>query len=301
MPITFVPNPNGAILGPGIQVSWSSDFIGPLPEGSQWEVDLRGDGGAEAVWINAILGTQSPFGGHYTPWAQALNFGWATTTNLANTIRDGSQASFSVTLRTPTGAVDSGTLQGTWDARSGIAQDLEGTGGGQGGFTASDRQLITATDQRTKLLGELGDLIVQTASGPVQMTLAQLFSRSTLDRLTLQELTSGETCDPVRVDISFSWFHAIVVRVTTIAEDLRPKTPDGEWYFPDLAVLRIFRGQDLEYRRGIHTPTFIQERPWQWGWQFLNVVPILGAPPETIVAVDWRQGCCGQVFGMFLN
>jgi hypothetical protein len=103
------------------------------------------------------------------------------------------------------------------------------------------------------------------------------------------------------VRFTFSvWFTAVIVRVTTIAEDLTPKTPDAEWYFPDLAVLRVYRGGDLEFRRGIHTPTFLSEKPWQWGWSFLNQIPILGTPPDTTVAVDWRAGCCGQVFLMSL-
>jgi hypothetical protein len=164
-----------------------------------------------------------------------------------------------------------------------------------GGFTDQDRILLQTTESRSTLLGELGTLVVQTASGPVTTTLSELFSRKALDTLTLEELTSGPTTDPVRASIGL-WFYGVIVRVTEIPEDMVPKTPDEQWYFPDLAVLRIFRGVDLEFRRGIHTPTFMQENPWQWGWGFLNENPILGVPPETTVAVDWRAGVSGQVF-----
>lgn len=295
MPISFPLNPNGAVLGPGLTISWSSDFVGPLPVGSEWEIDLRGDGGEEAIWIKALLGTQSPFGGHYTPFVQALNTGWNTSTQLGFTIRDGGPASATVQLRTPTGVVDSGTLSGTWDARSGLAQDLESTTGVSGGFTQQDRLQLQAIETRSQVLGEPEQLVVQTPSGLQTRTIGQMLSRPLLDLLTLEEATSGPTSDPVRFAIR-EYYFGVIVRVTTIAEDLVAKTPDLEWYFPDLAVLRVFRGADLQFRRGIHTPTFMTEHPWEWGLPILNQTDILGIPPDVTIAVDWRAGCAGQVF-----
>ena len=190
-------------------------------------------------------------------------------------------------------------FQGTWDQTfwqgQQIAQQLGATTTVQGGFTDSDRQLLTAAEKRTTILGEVGQLVVKTASGPINTTLSELFSRPQLDSLTLDELTAGETCEPVRVRVA-DWYFGIIVRVTTVAPELVPKTPDGAWYFPDLAVLRIFRGADLEYRRGIHETSFMVEKPWQWGWQVLNVARFFGVAADYTIAVDWRTGCCGRVF-----
>jgi hypothetical protein len=99
----------------------------------------------------------------------------------------------------------------------------------------------------------------------------------------------------VRAKFSF-WFYGVVVRVTTIDPELTPKTPDGQWFFPDLAVLRVFRGADLQYRRGIHTPTFLTDQAWDRGWNIRNQLDLFGVPPDNELAVDWRPGCCGRVF-----
>ena len=129
----------------------------------------------------------------------------------------------------------------------------------------------------------------------MQTTAAELWSRKALDILTLQEITPGETFTPVRTGLAL-WYFGVIVRVTTIDPRITLKTPDSTWSFPDLAVLRVFRGQDLLFRRGIHTPTFMTEHPWEWGWPLLNETPVLGVPPDTEIAVDWAVGCGGHVY-----
>lgn len=299
MPITITLPVDGSPFGPGLLLSASSSEPIPDPGSRRWAIAIEAEGGFPL--------TQHFVFEHGNTLRQYFlinqgQFGLTLNVGLQQPIH-GQPYRVLVEHEDQGIVTASASTAITWDGQSGLGLQAfqQRTAAASGGFTETDRALLTAVDGRTQLIGEPGSLQIQNSLGTVATTLSEIFSRSTLDRLTLQELTSGETCDPVRVDISFSWFHAIIVRVTTIAEDLVPKTPDHEWYFPDLAVLRIFRGADLEFRRGIHTPTFIQERPWQWGWQFLNVVPILGTPPETNVAVDWRPGCCGRVYGMFLN
>lgn len=221
---------------------------------------------------------------------------------LQSTVTEGQPVHVISNLFDPRGNItDSGSETATWSPTSQLWQHINtnASGTGSGGLTPEQNQLLVNSERRSQVLGEPTDAILTTASGPLQLNLAQFFSRSTLDRLTLTELTSGETCEPVRVQVDL-WYHAVIVRVTQIAAELTPKTPDASWYFPDLAVLRIFRGDDLEYRRGIHTPTFLAEKPWQWGWLFDERNPFLGVPPEMTIAVDWREGCCGQVFLMHL-
>lgn len=205
------------------------------------------------------------------------------------------QVTLTAELVDSAGAVhDSGALGSfRWDTNTSSSKLVQTSGGG--GLTPTEHQLLVDSERRSQTIGEPTSLVLQEASGQQTFTLAQLFSRTALDRLTLNEVTNGETCEPVRFEYA-SWFTSVIVRVTTIDPELTPKTPDHEWYFQDLAVLRVFRGGDLEFRRGIHTPTFLVEKPWEYGWQILNAIPILGNPPDISIAVDWRPGCCGRVF-----
>lgn len=48
MPVTFVPPIDNLFVGPGAQIGVSTDFIGPLPTGSRWEL-LIGPVGGEGI------------------------------------------------------------------------------------------------------------------------------------------------------------------------------------------------------------------------------------------------------------
>ena len=298
LPITITPpvGPGGVFfVGPGIDISVASDFVGPMPVGSAWRIvfslqplgdeqtyDLTQPFSFKTQTISLWRDFTDSIQGKYTAPNQTQIFVTATLEQPGNIV------------------VDRGEIPATWTTDAGLGQQVrekaQGTGGG---LTPAQAQQLTDTERRTRTVGEPTDLVWTSASGPQQVTLASIFSRPTLDTLTLTEVTSGETCDPVRFLVD-QWFHAVIVRVTTIDPELVPKTPDLNWYFPDLAVLRVMRGEDLEFRRGIHTPTFLQEKPWQWGWLFDSNNPFMGTPPDPQVLVDWRLGCCGQVFLMAL-
>ncbi len=297
MPITVV-EPFGNSYGPGLFTLVTTDLVGPLPTDLSWHVTVTaipsedvllqqvltaGDRGA-----SDMIGWQRPAGEiglieHTAPSGTAIAVQVVAHSTEFGTIDTGEATRF---VWEPTAAA--------WALTSKVLETSAG-----GGLTAEQAAQLADTERRTQTLGEPVDLVLSTASGIVTSTLAQIFSRQTLDQLTLSEVTSGPTCEPVRALVS-SWATAAIVRVTTIGEDLTPRTPDADWYFPDLAVLRIFRGGDLQYRRGIHTPTFMVDQPWQWSWQFLNQLQVLGNPPDITIAVDWRPGCCGQVFLMSL-
>ena len=299
--ITYPPGqldpvaPNPPILGPGLTAILQSDFIGPFPSDAQWnyEVDLQPD------LIGRVYLFQRPCTGPITTIDMLATNQW-TVTRGPDFATQGRTVELDARIITSSGTIDSGHATVRWETQIGLGQQayllstIESQG--QGGFTAEDRQLLIDTEARTTLLGEPGELVSMQASGPVPMTLASLFSINSLDRLFLEEMTNGETCDPVRINLAPILQYAIVVRVTTIPDDIQFRTPDGEWSFPDLAVLRIFRGEDLVFRRGIHTPTFETEAPWEWASNPLNKNLFGIPPPATRVWVDWRSGCCGQVF-----
>lgn len=292
MPIT-ITLPESTHIGPGLTLQVSTDLVGPIPVDAEWDFTIAKDVEGISPYLTWVLKD----GGKRT--SQSTILVWEKgelVTEFPLRIPIASQAMHVfVNLRTSSGVVDSGTTFTSWNVEEGIGAQAYALKQGSTALTPTEKQQLTDTERRTQLLGEPTDLIIDQASGPLQTTLAALFSRKTLDQLTLLPVTDGETCEPVRTIVNL-WFSAVIVRVTTISFDLLPRTPDKEWYFPDLAVLRVFRGGDLLFRRGIHTPTFMVNQPWQWSWPVLNEIPILGVPPDITVAVDWREGCCGEVF-----
>jgi len=281
-------------LGTALPLSWNSD-VGDTPDGAIWRVIIFGEGGSARSWLEAQRPRQgAQTGDTWLPFFPVTT--WSATENISQPLTNGQTAHATVSLIEAGVVTMEATLDGVWDSTSGLPMQIEASRTStSGGFTAQDRTTLQGIDTKTQVLGQPSDLVIQSASGPLETTIGQIFSRQTLDLLTLSEVTSGETFDPVRADFAL-WYTGVIVRVTTISPELVPRTPDDQWYFPDLAVLRIFRGEDLLFRRGIHTPTFMQEQPWQWGWQILNQIPVLGVPPESSLAVDWRPGCGGRVF-----
>lgn len=295
MPIS-VTSPAGTTIGPGVGINLRSDLVGPISPTWTWRLRVvRPTDEQNIVVLESPVWSVDDHQVHLVVEGDPLNLGQTTGYAQQVSANTNDNVNLTVQLVDELDAVhDSGAL-GTyrWDTSTSSSRRLASSAGG--GLTPEQAAQLDAIDGRTQLIGEPGDLVVEGASGPAPSTLAAIFSRSTLDRLTLFEVTAGETCEPVRANYA-AWFSSVIVRVTTIDPTLTPKTPDHEWYFPDLAVLRVFRGGDLYFRRGIHTPTFFEQNPWEWGWQILNQTQILGAPPDLTVAVDWRPGCCGRVF-----
>lgn len=292
MPIVITLPDQNPKVGPGLSFSWQSDFIGPLPTGSKWRVQAAVDSefSGDIFW-GSVFATDVLIGG-----ITMLNLSGG---NVGLTIQD--------TIAPAPGQTTYLRVQ-LLDA-SNVVQD---EGFENAPFTYTDgvpfllRDMLNvipgsyALDAISTAVGEVKDAVtttLQTATGAVTTTLADLFARPTLDQLTLDEVTSGETFDPVASEVVGSYF-GVIVRVTTIAPELKPGTPDLEWYVNDLAVLRVFRGTDLQDRIGVHTPTRIVLAPWAFGEPFLNSALIFGAPPDTTIRVNWRIGCGGQVYLM---
>jgi hypothetical protein len=88
----------------------------------------------------------------------------------------------------------------------------------------------------------------------------------------------------------------ILVRMTSIAAGLLPDTPDGDYWLPSLAVIRLFRGSDLWKRIPVHTSSKL------YYWLEENVV--VGATQAVFsqwllnmsVQVTIREGCLAEVF-----
>lgn|SRR6266496_205164 len=303
MPITITTPPPHSIIGPGLTIQWESDFTGPMPTGSTWLFEVTAD--AEAT--QGVETWTLPF----DSTATNLTMGEPSTgfrSKGGYILQTGDTAYLQITLRNDVLAViDSGTATPHWDASAGLGYQAEDLITHiSGGFTSTDRTRLI--DTQTNVAGVVTSTAsildgitstITTSAGDVATTLGQIFSGKTLDLITLNELTTGPTGSPVSVEFG-GFFFGVIVRLTTIPEWLTPATPDNEWYYPDLAVCRVFRGSDLEFRAGIHTPTWMKPRPWEFGSTILNETTLFGTPPDITIHVDFAFGVEGQVYLMRL-
>lgn len=145
MPITITlpPGATGPLLGPGVGYGVSSDFIGPLPQGSYFDFRVSEDpeGVQECFgWVVFVSGVQ--FSGNVLADATA-------SVELGNQhiLQDGDTGHLLVTLHSPTSTLDSGAVTVTWDETVGMGQQilLKPSGTVQGGFTETDRQEAAQT------------------------------------------------------------------------------------------------------------------------------------------------------------
>lgn len=295
MPITITPLPPLNKFGPGLLTTFQSSLIGPLAVGTKWNIILST--GPEGTFAETIFQFQRD--AFQVPFVQWI----PRTSDLIHEavgpqyVGPGTTVYMVAQLLSPTNVVlDSGTLSEQFDPTSGLATQTATLVGAlpTSGFTSTDR--TTIENGLTAIQSGITSTI-HTAAGAVQKTLGELFSRQTLDRLTLAEITTGPTSAPVRANVDGAWF-GVIVRMTTIAANLQPMTPDQDWYLADLAVLRVRRGVDLEFRRGIHTSSWLELSPWKYANLIVDVAALGFAPPEVEVLVDFKEGCAGQVYLM---
>ncbi len=323
MPITITLPQPVEFLGPGALISWSSDFIGALPTGSRWVVNVSDD----AEFLNnayvLIQPTSVVFGGWLVGDTTAFQ---ATVAGPGRSIDSGTTTHVQVRLQEPAGGgtfttVDSGTDSAQWrnDRAAGqLLPQLIGSLRG-GGLTSTQSTLLTQTHDNTVTdlsnwstftsvtLPSLNDLItsivtgitasVEGAAGIVPTSLGTLFSGKTLDLVTTADLSGGDTCDPVDVDISGSAMFGVQLVVTTWPAWWPFTAPDLAWSIPDLAVLTITRGGAIVARHGIHTLSHtVYPLP---GLPILPVVLSLPVVPgDYHVSVVWAPGVCGHLTGL---
>lgn len=141
---------------------------------------------------------------------------------------------------------------------------------------------------------------VTTAAGAIGMTLGEIFSGKAFDLIGSDEVTSGPTCDPVDwTPTPGTVLFGIFIHCTTIPEWYAFTAPGGGWTQRDLAVVQVFRDEEVLWRQGIHTPTWMLY-PMPGEVELPLRLNIPATPPEFRVTVDWGVGVCGQLWGMTL-
>jgi len=225
VPITIGPPFPISPLSPGQLIAWSSDFVGPLPTGSSLSVGITSDTegtlelGTTAISTVAKQGQFTIFSPRAS-WTQG-HFALATGANVFVQLQ--------LHQGTVGTVVDSGTQEMIWQPSSNVA-------------------LVDPGGTTTQPPGGLTD--VQALQ--LQQTQEATWPEHLVDQLTTVNLGTGNSSTPINANLTSPVF-GIIVRITTIPPDLKPQTPDENYWVPTLAVVRIFRGSDLWLRIPIHT------------------------------------------------
>jgi len=170
--------------------------------------------------------------------------------------------------------IEVGVMPVGWDPISGVANVVTGRSTGTGGgLTPEQDQALT-------------DIALNTVADQL------------VDSLTLTEHSPGF---PVGGEVGGALgvpAFGIIVRIANVPPELVPNTPDGDYWVPSLAVVRVFRGSDLWMRVPIHTSN--------------KIIPLLNEGIAAAVAkaltntwmlnmtfqVTFREGVTGRVFTM---
>lgn len=272
MPITVtVPGPQG-LIGPGIRVDARTDFIGPIPAGSRWIFTLR-PGPPNA--------SEFPLGEEFFPsqLPSITNYFWTQSTNKVKhsdqqAVTDGTPVKLDVQLLDPN--------QVPIDTAGQVVGPFSSTGGElwKPQYFPQPGQGLTPVEAQQ--LQDLHDAQVPTVN---------------LDALLLPEITTGPQGGFVNFPLPDPVF-GIIIQIANVPPELVADTPDGDYWFPSLAVCRVFRGDVLWMRIPVHTSSKMVT--------FLDQNLTLGVSALTLslwslkltVQVSFREGVTGQVFLM---
>lgn len=298
---TFTPSQPHNSIGPGLTgilhvdpalaggpFTWlASVTVPPFPSPPFWRQRSTSSFGAGSD-VNVTLGINAD------PLLLEDNSGYAARADDATTLTLQIQDSSLITQETVTQTVN-------WDPTSGLGL-LSSIQGQAGGFTSGDRaQLAAIETSTTNVLGSTG-ITIQSAAGTVVKTVSDFFGGFSLDKLTLNEISPGCTGAPVTFNIGNTIYQGVIVRICTFPPNWLPHTPDRSWFYPDFAVLSVFRGTDGMERVPIHTPSTIHFFKG-YGGPVAGLITDLTLgfePPLTSIEVDWAPGVTGQVYLMVL-
>lgn len=141
---------------------------------------------------------------------------------------------------------------------------------------------------------------IEQASGSLSVTIGQLLSSSPAQFFSSRDLSGGETCEHLDVDVSRSALYGIQLDITQWPSDWKFRTPDHSWGLKDLATINIVRGGAGIFRQGVHTR---QHTLAPLPDSFPVGVGRLEAelqPQDYHIVVDFAEGVCGRLWGLVL-
>jgi hypothetical protein len=115
MPITITPSFPGGVVGPGIGLELASDFIGPMPDGSGYQIDITGIPDERLIWEERV----PFFPGNRVYWLGTQTLEGQTTGGFSFP-QPGAQVSINVSLSDGTHEVDTGQAPAVWQPTVGL-------------------------------------------------------------------------------------------------------------------------------------------------------------------------------------
>lgn len=271
MPITINPQNPGGLVGPGLSIRLQTDFIGPLPSTNVWSMNIGLPGDESGGYTSQLNSNSNPV--FITPFVTALR----NQSKADNVFPEGSSVSIVAVIQ-PAGAgpeEDQGQADAHWSNTAGQTNLLEHLSTTTGGLTPEQQVQLTETHDST-----LPSILI--------------------DQLTLVALTAGvPSAGPVNAQLPNPCF-GVIVRIGNVPEDLVPNTPDGDYWFPSLAVVRIFRGADLWKRVPVHTSSKLVELLDESIVAGLTAITATQWLLNLSIQVTFRSGVTGEVFLMLL-
>lgn len=296
MPITFLPPQVPTIVGPGTSFFVSSDFIGPIPLDYDWIVtiytEVSGPENAAAYWAAAADGSHTAVIENYQGQFSAIE---------GVNIQQGEACTMLVQLRDQAQNVidESDRLPMTWDGSGALARWIQHQRTStSGGLTPEEHDAVIQTNDLSLAINAATTTTMTLGGQAVSLPIGQVLASNLLDALTIDDLSGGPTCNPIKLDLSLSTLYGIVLVITAVPDETLFRTPDQGYVFPDLAVINIIRGGHILTRHGIHSLSHtiypLPGLPFPW-------LTSLGAPlqpPDYHVNVDFAVGVCGQLLGL---
>lgn len=318
VPIDILQPTSGGRWGPGYYTCIRTDFIGPQPAGTTWQVFV----------VTTAEDTSHPVALQFFPW-QSNGPCWIFgnelgdyTTNELDGVDPGSTQRMLVELVQPNGIpLETLSQPIEWDPTGQLSQLVNRVSGG-GGLSEADRSLLESVKTDTEaILGQWANYVsvtlpsldqvlanidakligtVLTATGPVGYPIGQLLNAFDPTVLQPANLSNGVGCERLDVDVSLNALYGVELRITDYPEGWIFRTPDKAWSFRDLAVISFWRDGTLIERHGVHTLSH-------------SVSPLPDSVPFTLgpifaylqpggyhITVDWLDGVCGELVGQVL-
>lgn len=148
--------------------------------------------------------------------------------------------------------------------------------------------------QVTQILDGITSTITNLA-GTVTTTIGKFFDQHSKDVLGQFNPTGGPTCEQIDWNIGGASYFGVTLTITTRPQRFWPVTPDKQWTYPDLAVIRIYISGELILREPVHLNSHsIRPLPGMFPAQVAGIgVPI--APGDYHIIVDFADGVCGYI------
>jgi hypothetical protein len=187
----------------------------------------------------------------------------------------------------------------TWDPTANLAMVIQAQGQSvTGGLTVEEHDAVLQTNELSLAINSATTTTMTLGGQAVSLPIGQVLSSNLLDALTVDDLSGGPTCNPIKIDLSLSTLYGIVLIITAVPDETAFRTPDQGYVFPDLAVINIIRGGHILARHGIHSLSHtiypLPGLPFPW----LTSLAAPLQPPDYHVNVDFAVGVCGQLLGL---